>query len=195
MITLNKLRTQFAKCLTVFVYRWIFRGIGNKSIIYKPYLVVNAKYISIGAGCSIRKGLRIEVIDPQSEVVIKIGNNVNIEQNVHIIGRVSVIIGDNVSITGHCSIVDVVHPYQDVFAKEKIASRISKVAYPVYIGDNSVIGFGSHISPGVRIGKNCMIGANAVVTKDIPDYCVAVGNPAKVIKRYDFNLNEWVKEK
>lgn len=45
----------------------------------------------------------------------------------------------------------------------------------------------------VRIGRNCVIGANAVVTRDIPDYCVAVGTPAKVVRRYDAGRGEWVK--
>lgn len=44
----------------------------------------------------------------------------------------------------------------------------------------------------VKIGKGCVIGANAVVTKDIPDYCVVVGNPGKVIKKYDFTLEKWL---
>ena len=47
--------------------------------------------------------------------------------------------------------------------------------------------------PGVTIGKNSVIGANSVVTKDIPDYCVAVGAPAKVIKKYDFESGKWLK--
>lgn len=51
-----------------------------------------------------------------------------------------------------------------------------------YIGDDSFIGIGAIILPGVRIGKEVIIGAGSVVTKDIPDHCIAVGNPAKVIK-------------
>ena len=46
---------------------------------------------------------------------------------------------------------------------------------------------------GAKIGKHCVIGANSVVTKDIPDYCIAVGIPAKVIKRYDFEKKQWIK--
>jgi len=44
-----------------------------------------------------------------------------------------------------------------------------------------------------HIGHNCVIGANSVVTSDIPDYCVAVGIPAKVIKKYDFKKKSWIK--
>ena len=52
------------------------------------------------------------------------------------------------------------------------------------IGDGSWIGTGSVVLPGATIGKHCTIGANSVVTGDIPDYSVAVGAPARVIKRY-----------
>lgn len=67
------------------------------------------------------------------------------------------------------------------------------IANPVKIGSQSFIGMGARIFPGVTIGKHCVIGANAVVTHDIPDYCVAAGMPARVIKRYDFEKGEWVK--
>ena len=59
------------------------------------------------------------------------------------------------------------------------------------IGDDSWIGENVCII-GASIGRHCVIGANAVVTKEIPDYCVAVGNPARVIKRYDFEQKDWV---
>lgn len=53
----------------------------------------------------------------------------------------------------------------------------------VTIGDGSYIGINAVIVGNVRIGKHCVIGANSVVTKDVPDYCVAVGSPARVIKK------------
>ncbi len=61
------------------------------------------------------------------------------------------------------------------------------------IGDGTWIGTNAVIVGNVRIGKNCVIGANSVVTKDIPDYCVAVGIPCKVIKRYSLETQNWVK--
>ena len=63
-----------------------------------------------------------------------------------------------------------------------------KIEDGVWIG-NSVI-----ILPGVKIGKKSIIGAGSVVCKSIPDYCVAVGNPARIIKRYDHSSNIWRKE-
>ena len=62
----------------------------------------------------------------------------------------------------------------------------------VIIEDDSHIGANSVIVAGVHIGKRCQIGAGSVVTKNIPDYSVAVGNPAKVIKHFNFQLNKWI---
>jgi lipopolysaccharide O-acetyltransferase len=62
---------------------------------------------------------------------------------------------------------------------------------PVIISKNVWIGESVSILPGVRIGKASIIGANSVVTKDIPDYSIAAGNPAKVIKKYNFATRCW----
>jgi acetyltransferase-like isoleucine patch superfamily enzyme len=61
----------------------------------------------------------------------------------------------------------------------------------VVIGDGSWLGHGAVVLPGVTIGKHVVIGANSVVTKDIPDFSVAVGSPARVIRQYDETLG-WV---
>lgn len=61
----------------------------------------------------------------------------------------------------------------------------------VHIGDGSWLGTHVVIAGNITIGKHCVIGANSVVTKDIPDYSVAVGIPAKVVKRYNFDTKCW----
>ena len=71
--------------------------------------------------------------------------------------------------------------------------RQNLVVKDVYIGEDCKIYNGVVILQGVHIGKHCVLGANSVVTKDIPDYCVAVGSPAKIIKRYDFESKLWRK--
>lgn len=63
----------------------------------------------------------------------------------------------------------------------------------VVIGDGSWLGKNVVVIGNVSIGKNCVIAANSVVTKDVPDYSIAAGIPARVIKRYDFDRKEWVK--
>ena len=63
---------------------------------------------------------------------------------------------------------------------------------PVEVGDNVWIGEGVVIMPGITIGQGSIIGANSTVTKSIPPYCIAVGQPARVIKKYDFSINKWI---
>ena len=61
------------------------------------------------------------------------------------------------------------------------------------IGENCFIGYGAVIMPGTKLGKQCIVGANAVVCGDFPDYCVIAGVPAKIVKKYNEKLNEWIK--
>ena len=64
---------------------------------------------------------------------------------------------------------------------------------PIKIENNVWIGANSVVLPGVQIGNHSVIGAGSIITKDIPPYSVAVGNPARIVKRYDMDLKEWVK--
>ena len=89
----------------------------------------------------------------------------------------------------------------DVFISDynhshNIAGKYTDISSkPVIIGKNCWIGEKVIILPGVTIGCNSIVGAGSVVTKDIAPNCIAVGNPAKVIKKYDSKNNEWVKLK
>jgi len=75
----------------------------------------------------------------------------------------------------------------------KIGARIEDKDSFVEIGDGSFIGYGSVILPNVKIGTYVVIGANSVVVTDIPDYSVAAGAPAMVVKRYDREKQIWVR--
>ena len=89
-------------------------------------------------------------------------------------------IGCNVLISDRVFIGDSTHGF--LTTEHPIKDQDLFSPGPVIIGDGSWIGIGVSILPNVKIGRNCVIGANSVVTKDIPDFCIAVGNPAKVIR-------------
>lgn len=190
---LNRIVFQLRKILSWMLYSVLMRKFHFGSVIIKPMLIKGYKNIDIGKNVLIRNYARIEVVQPQNDSVIVIGNNVNIEQNVHIIGRCKIVIGNNVTITPNCSIVDVIHPYEDIWDETKIGNRISDKCKPVIIGEGTFIGTKSHVNPGVIIGKHCIIGANSVVTSNLPDYTVATGAPAKIIRKFSAEENKWIK--
>ena len=192
---LNRLHRDWRRVLGLLYHRHIFGSFGSGSILYRPVFMSYPEHIYIGNRVSIRPGARLEtvVLDPAHPPRLTIGNQVNIEQNVHLVCSSRITIGDRVSITGNCSIVDTVHPFEDVDNPIKIGYRIDPTPTPVEIGEGSFIGMGTMILPNVRIGKNCVIGANSTVTRSIPDYSVASGSPARVIRRYDWARKEWIK--
>ena len=182
---LHNLSNLYYKIKGVILYRFIFEEFGKGSYIRKPILILNPEYIRLGERVSIRDGVRMEVILSAGHRTpsLIIGDDTNIEQNVHIICHSRMHIGNNVSITGNCSIVDVTHPFSDVHDSRKIGARILDDDSFVEIGDGTFIGYGAVILPNVRIGANAVIGANSVVAHDVPDYSVASGVPAIIISR------------
>lgn len=108
---------------------------------------------------------------------IEIGNNFYSNYNLIILDCAKVTIGDNAFIGPNVSIYTAGHPIH-----YKPRNEEYEYAFPVSIGDNVWIGGNVIINPGVSIGNNSVIGSGSVVTKDIPDNVIAVGNPCKVIK-------------
>jgi acetyltransferase-like isoleucine patch superfamily enzyme len=148
----------------------------------------------IGKNVSIREGVRLEavMIDPGNPPELRIGNNVNIEQNVHIVFMGKVRIADNVSITARCSLLGGSHPFFDVNDPVKIGDRLAGSKSIIEIGEGSFLGIGTVVMMNVRIGKHVVIGANSVVKRSIPDYSVADGNPAVIVMNYDQNTQTWL---
>ena len=109
---------------------------------------------------------------------IEVGENFFANYNLTILDVGKVTIGKNVQIAPNVSVYTAGHPIHP-------DSRNSGYEYglPVTIGDNVWIGGNTVIMPGVSIGNNVVIGAGSVVTKDIPEWCVAVGNPCKAVRR------------
>lgn len=119
---------------------------------------------------------------------IIIGNNARIGIGSVVIGPVK--LGNKVGLGQHVFISGFNHGYEDGTRDSNEQPLVKK---EVIIDDDSHIGANSVVVAGVHIGKRCQIGAGSVVTKDIPDYSVAVGNPARIIKKYDPISNKWIK--
>ncbi|MEG1405263.1 MAG: acyltransferase [Alistipes sp.] len=119
---------------------------------------------------------------------VVIGEDVHIGIGAVVVGPVR--LGSHAGLGQYVSVQGMNHGFADV----TIDSDLQPVdCRPVTIGDCSHIGTNSTVVAGVTIGDHCMVGAGSVVTKNIPSYCVAVGNPARVVKKYDFEKRAWVK--
>ena len=163
-----------------------FGSFGERSIImWPPVTIFNERYIHIGSHTMIGPGVALSagMVPGQeclSERVVVIGDRCLIGRGSGIVGHFSVEIGDDVWTGHHVYITDQNHGYSDPDVPISLQTQPER---PVRIGDGSWIGHGAVILPGVTIGRHVVVGANSVVTSDIPDHCVAVGAAARVIKR------------
>lgn len=138
--------------------------LGNYSVVEDFSTIANAVG-DIVIGDHTRVGLGNTIIGP-----VEIGNNVNLAQNITVTG--------------------LNHNYHDVtipISEQGVSTSKVCIADNVWIGANSVV------LPGVSIGSHSVVGAGSVVTRDVPPYSIALGNPAKIIKMYDFDKKEWVR--
>lgn len=160
----------------------------NNGVIIHPHFLKGAQYITIGKGTKIDNAAILTAWDCYGErhfkPTISIGMNCHIGEYVHISAINKIFIGDNVLTGRYVYISDNSHGQVNIDEAE-----ISPIERPLYskgeivIEDNVWIGEHVCILPDVHIGKGAIIGANAVVTHDVPAYCVAGGNPAKIIKK------------
>lgn len=168
-----------------------FKSIGEDCYFHPNSVILNSQYISVGHNFRASWNLRIEAIDQYKgqkfSPQLKIGNNVSFNTDVHIGCIQHVQIGDNCLLASRIFISD--HEHGDTSFDSLLlapAKRPLKSKGPVIIGDNCWIGEGVAILSGVTIGRNSIIATNSVVTKDIPEFCIAAGIPARVIK----NINK-----
>lgn len=164
-----------------------FNKISKSAIIAYQIDLVGGKYISVGDNCYIGKGTFLTAWDKYRGVKfqpkINIGNNVSIGEDCHISAIDNVEIGDNVLFGKKVTISDNSHGKSEFNSLQLPPSdRQMHSNGPVIIGEGVWIGDKVSILANVRIGKNSIIGANAVVTKDIPENTIAAGIPAIVIK-------------
>lgn len=164
----------------------------NVSIKFGKIEISNPENISIGNNVSINYGTWIAARPfPNCKSLLEIGNNTIIGRYNHIYASTSIKIGNGVLFADKVYVSDNLHEYEDV--TKPILEQPIKQLKLVNIGDESWIGENVSII-GASIGRHCVIGANSVVTHDIPDYSVAVGVPAKVIKKYNHISKKWEKQ-
>jgi UDP-2-acetamido-3-amino-2,3-dideoxy-glucuronate N-acetyltransferase len=149
--------------------------IGNNTKV-ENWAQIQARAV-IGDNCLVSKGVYIDF-------EVKIGNNVKLQNNVSVYHGVT--IEDGVFVGPHVCFTNDKNPravYPDGSYKDGSECKVS----PITVKEGASIGANATILPGVTIGKFAMIGSGAVVTKDIPDYALAYGNPARVVRKVNEN--------
>ena len=144
-----------------FLKTWIFHSLAYSSPV--PSFVIKfqrMRGVKIGENCHISPYVLIDLLHPE---LIKIEDNVTISSNSMIFAHVN--------------------PTSNEFLKKHGYPRTIK---PVTIKNGAVISVGCIIIAGVTVGKNSIVGAGSVVSQDVPDYCVVVGNPARVVKKIEY---------
>lgn len=165
-----------------------FHALGKESYIsYKADSLLGLSHITIGTGTSFGRNLKLtaySISSSSDKPQIIVGDNCNFGEGTHITAIGCIQIGNNVLTGPNVLISDNAHGASSIDAMTMPPMERELVSKgPVVIDDNVWIGANVCVMPGVHIGKGAIIGANSVVTKDVPPYCVAAGIPAKVIKQ------------
>lgn len=169
----------------------------NARLIRFPFRVRGKQYIKIGKGFTTGFNCRIDALNINNlkeKYLLEIGENVEINDDVHIGATEKIIVGDNVLIASKVYISD--HNHGSYKGEEQdspmsIPKKRKIYSSPIKIEKNVWIGEFVSILQGVTIGEGAIIGTMSVVTKDIPAYTIAVGSPAKPIKKYNFKTKKW----
>ncbi len=170
-------------------------SVRSARILRLPIDIRGKRGINFGLNLTTGYGCRLESFSEDGSKSLFFGNDVQINDYVHINAFKSVHIGNNVLIASKVFITDLEHGSYIGDENDSIPESIVKdrplSSKPVNIGNNVWIGELCSVLPGVTIGENSIIGANSVVTKSIPPNCIAVGNPARVIKQFNFETKHW----
>lgn len=183
------------KLILSYLYTKIFYS--EARLIRLPFDVRNSWGVSFGKNFTTGVGCRIETYPQNKDKVLFIGQNVQINDYVHITAIDKIIIGNNVLIASKVYISDCSHGSYagDKNDSNPLYSPASRPLFskPIIIEDNVWLGEFVSVLPGVTIGKGVIVGANSVVSKSLPPNVIAVGAPAKPIKKFNFDTQKWVK--
>jgi acetyltransferase-like isoleucine patch superfamily enzyme len=173
--------------------RFLFGSYGKNVYIERGVMINRPRYVHIGDHVRIKRNTNINIHPKDKtskEGILFIGKNVHITEGVIISAFHRIVIEDDVGIAPYVCIIDNSRKPGNIH--RPLQEQEIEVG-PVRIGGGSWLAYNVCVLPNVTIGKHCLIGALSVVNRDIPPYSVAVGSPAKVVKRFDFERKEWVR--
>lgn len=167
-------------------YKFYFSKIGSRTVLKQPARIEKPKNIYLGSNVVIDTNSWLVGINDDSKIIVE--DNTTIGRFFHCVSLNEVLINKDVLIAERVFISDCNHEYQDITVPVMNQGLYS--TKKVSVGQGTWIGEGACVL-GVSIGQNSIIAANAVVTKDVGDYCVVAGIPARVLKKYNFDKRKW----
>lgn len=180
----------YCKIRTIFTFK-------EARIIRFPIDIRGKKFIKVSKGFTTGVGCRIEAYPENNQTTLFFGENFQMNDYVHITAMEKVHIGNNVLFASKIYVSDCSH---GTYSGDENDSDPTSIPHdrklfskPVVIEDNVWLGEFVSVLPGVTIGKGTIVGANSVVSKSLPPNVIAVGSPAKPIKKYNFDTQRWEK--
>lgn len=187
---------KFNNALSFMYTKFFYKG---ARLVRRPVFIRGKHLIHFGDGFTTGYNCRIEAFETEKGKNKRIifGENCKMGDYVHIAGGESVNIGNNVLMGSKILVTDISHGSYNGDALDsspQIPPDERPInTSPVNIGSNVWVGDNVCILAGVNIGDGCVIGANSLVNKDIPNDSIAVGSPAKVVKKYSYEFEKWIK--
>jgi len=192
---LTQIRRLRTRVFTV-VIRGGFRRFGRGSRVSPPFRFAGISEVEVGERVNINRDCWITAIgesNADGSPKLIIGSGCGIGMGATIAAARRIVLGERVLMARNVYISDHGHEYRDI--ETPIADQGITEPRPVCIGDGTWLGQNACVLPGLTIGRHCIVGANAVVTRNVPDFCVVAGAPATAIRRYDAAACAWVKVK
>jgi serine acetyltransferase len=192
---LEKLRLESLLALPArWLYRLRFRRLGKGSFVSPFIQGIGLDCIAVGAGSWISRNTRLLALKRYGEQTfsprIEIGSDVGVGIGCTLSCVNELIVGDNVTIGDNVYIADSRHGYAEpgrgILCQPLIVGRVA-------IGAGAWIGYGAFVAGSIEIGEHSIVGANSVVTRSVPPYTVVAGVPARPVRRFDRNSNQWLR--
>lgn len=192
---LNVYSRELKRCVRNLIdtFKFRYKVARNGGYAGSSIVVTHPECIKVGRGVRIKKGYRIECYPMFAGIKLKpnviLDDGVIIGHRLTIFGADKVEIGADTIFAGNVTLISENHGTDPTSVIPYHAQSLE--TGPICIGNGCWLGQNVCVLPNVRIGNKCIIATNAVVTKDVPDYCIAAGIPARVIKRFNFEKEQW----